>query len=112
MIVDFPTVAVLEKTTVPFGNSLAEECSRPPALMVLNEPETSLHPDLLGALARLIAQAAERTQVLVVTHAAPLISALMKQEECHSIVLEKIFGETAVVGMDPLHAPSWQWPAR
>jgi predicted ATPase len=85
---------------------------RPPALMVLNEPETSLHPDLLGALARLIAQAAERTQVLVVTHAAPLISALMKQEECHSIVLEKIFGETAVVGMDPLHAPSWQWPAR
>jgi predicted ATPase len=85
---------------------------RPPALMVLNEPETSLHPDLLGALARLIAQAAERTQVLVVTHAAPLISALMKEEGCHSIVLEKIFGETAVVGMDPAHAPSWQWPGR
>jgi len=33
---------------------------RPPALMVLNEPETSLHPDLLPALARLIARAAER----------------------------------------------------
>ena len=28
---------------------------RPPELMVLNEPETSLHPDLLPALARLIA---------------------------------------------------------
>ena len=27
---------------------------RPPELMVLNEPETSLHPDLLPALARLI----------------------------------------------------------
>jgi len=32
---------------------------RPPSLMVLNEPETSLHPDLLPALARLIAHAAQ-----------------------------------------------------
>ncbi|HXE06473.1 MAG TPA: AAA family ATPase [Acidobacteriaceae bacterium] len=32
---------------------------RPPELMVLNEPETSLHPDLLPALARLIAGAAK-----------------------------------------------------
>ena len=30
---------------------------RPPGLMVLNEPETSLHPDLLAPLARLIGQA-------------------------------------------------------
>ena len=28
---------------------------RPPGLLVLNEPETSLHPDLLPALGRLIA---------------------------------------------------------
>jgi predicted ATPase len=27
---------------------------RPPTLMILNEPETSLHPDLLPPLARLI----------------------------------------------------------
>src|SRR5881398_3067509 len=46
---------------------------RPPALMVLNEPETSLHPDLLPPLARLIAQAAERSQIIVVTHAAQLL---------------------------------------
>ena len=31
---------------------------RPPTLMILNEPETSLHPDLLPPLARLIEQAA------------------------------------------------------
>lgn len=43
---------------------------RPPALLVLNEPETSLHPDLLPALGRLIAQAAQRSQVIVVSHAA------------------------------------------
>ena len=35
---------------------------RPPELMVLNEPETSLHPDLLPALARLILAAANETQ--------------------------------------------------
>jgi len=85
---------------------------RPPALMVLNEPETSLHPDLLGALGRLIAKAAERTQIIVVTHAAALISALSEQPGCHSIVLEKSLGETNIVGLDALDKPAWQWPAR
>jgi predicted ATPase len=33
---------------------------RPPELMVLNEPETSLHPDVLPALARLIAAASKQ----------------------------------------------------
>ena len=37
---------------------------RPPGLLVLNEPETSLQPDLLPALARLIAQTAARSQVV------------------------------------------------
>src|SRR5207247_9553374 len=61
---------------------------RPPALMVLNEPETSLHPDPLPGLARLIAQAAERSQIIVVTHAAQLIAAL-REYPCNSIQLEK-----------------------
>jgi predicted ATPase len=52
---------------------------RLPPLIALNEPETSLHPDLLPALARIIAKAAERTQVWVVTHSQPLADAL-KQE--------------------------------
>jgi predicted ATPase len=34
---------------------------RPPALMVLNEPETSLHPSLLSALARLVGRAAAKS---------------------------------------------------
>ena len=85
---------------------------RPPALMVLNEPETSLHPDLLCALARLIARASERTQVVVVTHAKPLISAFAEQAGCHSIVLEKTFGETKISGFKELRAPVWHWPSR
>jgi predicted ATPase len=42
---------------------------RPPRLIGLNEPETSLHPDVLPALARLIADVAKQTQVWMVTHA-------------------------------------------
>ncbi|HEX3738813.1 MAG TPA: AAA family ATPase [Terriglobales bacterium] len=85
---------------------------RPPALMVLNEPETSLHPDLLGPLARLISRASERSQVIVVTHAAKLIATLTEQKECHSVVLEKQFAETFIKGMNPMTTPAWRWPAR
>jgi predicted ATPase len=44
---------------------------RPPGLMVLNEPETSLHPELLAPLARLIIQASAKTQIIVVSHPQP-----------------------------------------
>lgn len=85
---------------------------RPPAVMVLNEPETSLHPDLLAALGRLIARAAERTQIIVVTHSKALIAALSEQTGCNSIMLEKTFGETVISGMDKMSVPAWQWPSR
>src|ERR1700730_530053 len=48
----------------------------PPTRMILNEPETSLHPDLLPPLARLIAQASKRSQMIVVSHAQILVAAL------------------------------------
>jgi predicted ATPase len=83
---------------------------RPPGLLVLNEPETSLHPDLLPALARLIARTADRSQVFVVSHATGLIDALQQQPGCHSILLDKTFGETTVVCADD--RPTWQWPTR
>lgn len=85
---------------------------RPPALMVLNEPETSLHPDLLPPLGRLIAQASQRIQILVVTHAAPLIKALREQPACNSLTLEKSFGETRLLGIKLLDLPPWTWPER
>lgn len=84
---------------------------RPPGLLVLNEPETSLHPDLLPALGRLIVQTAERSQVLVVSHAHVLVDALQQAPECHSITLGKEFGQTGVVG-DDHERPAWQWPSR
>lgn len=85
---------------------------RPPPLMVLNEPETSLHPDLLPALARLIAHASKRTQVWVVSHASRLIAALEAHDDCHSLHLEKQFSQTGVVGQGMLDAPAWYWQER
>ncbi len=49
---------------------------RPAGLLVLNEPETSLHPELLAPLGQLIGAAAERTQVVVVSHSEALIDAI------------------------------------
>jgi predicted ATPase len=85
---------------------------RPPALLVLNEPETSLHPDLLPALARLIARAAAHSQVLVVSHAARLIAALEREDASESLVLEKHFGATRLAGADERDMPAWKWPSR
>jgi predicted ATPase len=49
---------------------------RLPPFLALNEPEASLHPDLLGPLARLIVRAAERTQIWLVTHSERLAAAI------------------------------------
>jgi predicted ATPase len=85
---------------------------RPPELMVLNEPETSLHPDLLPALARLILMAAERAQIIVVSHAHLLIETLASSSLCKRLHLLKDFGETTVEGMTVLNKPRWEWPNR
>lgn len=84
---------------------------RPPELMVLNEPETSLHPDLLPALARLILTAAKHTQVIVVSHASGLVNAL-EEGKCRRLHLEKSFGETVLSGATLFNRPKWEWPAR
>ncbi|MNS94225.1 hypothetical protein D3C71_1235130 [compost metagenome] len=85
---------------------------RPPPLMVLNEPETSLHPDLLPALARLIIAASARSQLLVVSHASRLIAALQEAPACHRIGLHKELSQTRLLGQGLLDAPAWYWPSR
>jgi predicted ATPase len=85
---------------------------RPPELMVLNEPETSLHPDLLPAMARLIGTATERTQLVVVSHSDVLIRELEQNSHCRRLHLEKSFGETTLAGATLFNRPKWEWPAR
>ena len=90
---------------------------RPPELLVLNEPETSLHPDLLPALAGLVVAAAARTQVVVVSHAQTLLRTVEAGADelgvpLATLVLRKEFGETVLDGQGRLDRPSWRWPSR
>lgn len=94
---------------------------RPPSLMVLNEPETSLHPDLVGPLASLIRAAADATQVVVVTHSRALLEHLdtvtvgdagEREAAAMEIPLYKDLGETRVEGLGMLTAPPWDWGKR
>jgi predicted ATPase len=82
---------------------------RPPELLVLNEPETSLHPRVLEPLARQIVTAAKRSQVIVVSHAAPLVDAICKARGATRIELEKRGGETVVAGRALIETPAWKW---
>jgi predicted ATPase len=81
---------------------------RPPSLMVLNEPETSLHRDLLAPLARLIVRASRDSQIIVVSHATALVEALTA-EGVKCFVLRKELGETLVELDEPVR---WEWPGR
>jgi predicted ATPase len=85
---------------------------RPAELTVLNEPEASLHPDVLPALARLIARASEVSQILLVTHSQPLVTALRDHGEPTLLTLAKRDGETLVEGQGLLNEPPWHWPDR
>lgn len=88
---------------------------RPAELTVLNEPEASLHPDVLPALASLIARASEvsaGSQILLVTHSEPLVTALREHGEPSLLTLAKRDGETVVEGQGLLDEPPWQWPDR
>ncbi|MEP6945798.1 MAG: AAA family ATPase, partial [Acidobacteriota bacterium] len=85
---------------------------RPPSLLVLNEPETSLHPDVIPSLAQLIITASKASQVWVVTHSASLITALSESDGCNLIQLEKVLGSTEIQGQKLLDKPYWKWPDR
>jgi predicted ATPase len=86
---------------------------QPPSLMVLNEPETSLHPSLVGPLASLIRVAAAHTQVVVVTHSRSLLEFLGDgADEALEIELYKDFGETRITGQSLLTTPPWDWGKR
>jgi predicted ATPase len=80
----------------------------PPPLVVLNEPETSLHPDLIAPLGRLIANASQRSQLIVVTHSTKLVE-LLHDTGGAVFELVKEVGETVV---RDLSSQAWAWPSR
>jgi predicted ATPase len=82
---------------------------RPPSMMVLNEPEVSLHPELIPPLAQLIGEASEKMQIWVVTHNQALVSLLSKVEGSRQILLRKELGQTLAEVPDYDESTPWRW---
>jgi len=73
---------------------------RPPRLIALNEPEASLHPDLLLPLAKLIVRASEHSQIWVSTHSSVLAGKIHSLSDAKPIELQLINGETVIADFD------------
>ncbi|MGH7002941.1 MAG: AAA family ATPase [Alphaproteobacteria bacterium] len=72
---------------------------RLPRLIALNEPETSLHPSMLPALAQMIAHAAEHTQVWIVTHSQALATEITARSGIRAMRVIRQEGATAIEGL-------------
>ena len=72
---------------------------RLPSLVALNEPEASLHPTLLPPLARLIARAAFKTRLWIVTHSEALADAIREETGRPARRVVKQDGATSIEGL-------------
>lgn len=72
--------------------------AQPAEFIAINEPESSLHPDLIRPLAGLIAQASSRTQIWVTTHSQELARHLQDQADAQTYEIDLVKEETKVKG--------------
>ena len=78
----------------------------PPGLIVIEEPELGLHPDVIPKIAELLVSASKRTQLIVTTHSRMLIDALGDDPES-VIVCEKHDGQTTLERLDGERMKVW-----
>lgn len=69
----FDPVQLSDGTLRIFGLLLSLYQSPPPSLMVIEEPEQTVHPGVLGMLADAFKEVSEVTQVVVTTHSPHLV---------------------------------------
>ena len=79
----------------------------PPPLILIEEPELGLHPDAIRIVAEELLEASERTQIVVTTYSAELISAMQQTPEA-VLVCEKDFDNaTTIQRLDPASTRRW-----
>ncbi|MBM3852206.1 MAG: chromosome segregation protein SMC [Verrucomicrobia bacterium] len=78
----------------------------PPPLLVLEEPELGLHPDVIPTVAELLQKAAQRTQLVVTTHSRMLVDAL-GNDPASVIVCTKEAAETRCERLDAERLAVW-----
>ena len=68
--------------------------TKPAPLLILNEPEASLHSDLIAPLAELIAKASRDSQIIIVSHSKLLVGAISQQCDAKVVDLVSFKGQT------------------
>lgn len=97
----------LSDGTLRYLSLLAILCHpSPPPLLCIEEPELGLHPDVLPTIARLLVDASQRTQLIVTTHSAEIVSALGDTPEA-VVVCERRFGPTTLERLEPDRMRVW-----
>jgi len=72
---------------------------RPPSVLAINEPETSIHSDLFEPLARMLSAASKNSQIWLTTHSKDLAMYMEDFSGYPPQELEKVDGETKLVGV-------------
>lgn len=78
----------------------------PPPMIVIEEPELGLHPDVIPKLAALLIEASERTQIVITTHSRVLVDALGDDPES-VVVCEKHNGQSTFERLDGERMKVW-----
>ena len=78
----------------------------PPPLVVIEEPELGLHPDVVLSIGKMMVEASRRMQLVVTTHSRALIDAL-DDLPSSVIVCDKHDGESVFERLDPTWLKEW-----
>jgi len=78
----------------------------PPRMIVIEEPELGLHPDVIPKIAELLVKASKRTQLVVTTHSRILIDALGDDPES-VVVCEKHNGQSVFERLEADRMKLW-----
>ncbi|HYU31315.1 MAG TPA: AAA family ATPase [Thermoanaerobaculia bacterium] len=79
----------------------------PPPLVVIEEPELGLHPDVLPTLRDLMVAASEKTQLIVTTHSTQMVDAMTDYADS-VLVCEKKDGPTVVTRLTQEEVDRWR----
>lgn len=78
----------------------------PPPLIAIDEPETGLHPSMLGILAEVAREASRRTQVIFTTHSPEFLDTF-EGEPPTTTVVELVDGESKLRTLDGDELSDW-----
>jgi predicted ATPase len=78
----------------------------PPPLVVIEEPELGIHPDMIHELGKLLVDASARMQIIVTTHSDRLVEEFTESPEA-VLVCEKETGASTFRRLDAQQLSSW-----